>query len=409
MISLSFLGAAREVGRSAILLETDSKFLFDYGIKINRKGQPPSFPLEPVGYVDKVIISHAHLDHIGYLPRIFDHYNVQVLATAPTHDLAGLLFRDAEKLERTPPYKKTSSAKALGFIKRLEYEKPLNFKRNKITAYDAGHIIGAMVTLIEYAHHRIVYTGDMKYEDTLMHRKAVPVRCDTLITESTYSNRPHPPRHELEKKLIAIAEQTISKGGVLLLPAFAVGRAQELVRALHMFDNVYLDGMAIQACEIALSHPDFMREPGKYESALGNVTYIKKPNDRAKILARGGIVITTAGMLEGGPALSYIPRLNKNSRIVMTGHCVDGTNGRKLLETKTITLDKTEFRVKTPVDYLDLSAHAGRDDLLRYINKCAPERIFVVHGDDCVNFASELSGMGYDACAPSVGERFEVK
>jgi len=149
MISLSFLGAAREVGRSAILLETDSKFLFDYGIKINRKGQPPSFPLEPVGYVDKVIISHAHLDHIGYLPRIFDHYNVQVLATAPTHDLAGLLFRDAEKLERTPPYKKTSSAKALGFIKRLEYEKPLNFKRNKITAYDAGHIIGAMVTLIE--------------------------------------------------------------------------------------------------------------------------------------------------------------------------------------------------------------------------------------------------------------------
>ena len=271
------------------------------------------------------------------------------------------------------------------------------------------------MTLVENKcnDRRILYTGDFKLSPQLLQSSAEIIKSDILITESTYATREHPDREQLIKQFIEDIKTVLDNGGSALLPAFAVGRAQEILAMLYkhgLIEYTYLDGMAQKATEIVLNYPHFTRHKDLLLSALRNARWVESKSQRKSILKNPSIIVTTAGMLNGGPAVSYITMLNQNSKIFLTGYQIPGTNGRLLLDGKPIIIDNKKFKVKNPVAFYDFSAHAGKEDLYTYIKKSSPETVICVHGapESTASLASSLELEGYKAYAPKVGEKIKV-
>jgi putative mRNA 3-end processing factor len=259
----------------------------------------------------------------------------------------------------------------------------------------------------------VLYTGDYKSEDTLLHKAAKQVPdVDVLITESTYADRDHPSRSEVLDNLRKETQRVLESGGTALFPCFAIGRSQELACIFSDFDcDVYMDGMAKSASQIMLSHPSYVANNEMFQESLNKLTMVESTSQRRIALKKPSIIITTAGMLDGGPVLSYIPELNKSSEIFLTGYQVEGTNGRLLVTEKKIRLSGRMYDVTNPVHHVDLSAHAGRTELFEFVKNAKPSKIFCLHGDadNCKKFADDLKKQGFDAVAPAMGDSFEIK
>ncbi|MFH0818007.1 MAG: MBL fold metallo-hydrolase [Candidatus Micrarchaeota archaeon] len=407
-MELSFLGGAGEVGRSGILIDNGFKVLLDYGIKIHDETE---YPLKVKGGLDAVVISHAHLDHSGFLPAVYDHYACPFFGTYPTALLAELLIKDSIKIQERIPFRASSFKRAFKHFSPLEYNTGFEIEGARLTLHDAGHITGSALVRLEMDEKTLLYTGDCKLEQTRMEKGADVPKCDVLITETTYSEREHPPRKELEKKLSFEVNKVLENGGNVLLPSFAVGRAQELLQILYDLNKdvqVYLDGMSKSASEIVRQCPRFVKNFKEYDESLAWVEWVESREQRAKALKSPSVIITTAGMLEGGPVFQYLLNLNKNSKIIMTGYCVDNTNGWHLMNKGLVYVNGKPKPIETPVEYMDFSAHAGKSDLLELITRSGPEKIFCVHGDHTEAFAEELRGMGFDANAPKIGDKFKI-
>lgn len=411
-MKITFLGGSREVGRSAFLLESDRRLLLDYGIKLNSRTE---YPLPFQGFINAVILSHAHLDHSGSVPAVYEYGSVPCFATYPTHALSTLLIKDSMKIQRMnrekSHYTKTEFRKMLSNFIPLTYNNPLNLTdHTSIMLKDAGHIPGSAITQIETDGKKIVYTGDFKLEETLLHKGAEMVEdVDILLIESTYSEREHPARKQLEEELYEETIRVLESGGNALLPSFAVGRSQELVQLLRHFDEdvkIYLDGMAKTASQIIMDYPSYVKNAKALSAALESVEWVNSDRQRKKALERPSIIVTTAGLVEGGPVMRYILKLNKNSEIIFTGFQIPGTNGRRILDEHRMKVNGVEHRIETPAKYMDFSAHAGRKDLWSFVKKASPEKIFCIHGDTCAEFANDLSAEGYDAVAPKMGDSF---
>lgn len=414
-MEIQFLGGASEVGRSAILLNDDQKILLDYGIKINNKTE---YPMQ-AGNIDLLILSHAHLDHSGFVPALYYSNLPTTVTTEPTIKLSELLIKDSMKISKRQHTKqKFVRRQLLSFLeKSLAYEYGVQMQNGDyyITLYDAGHITGSAISLIEKIKNgrRLVYTGDFKIDPQMLQGSADIVESDILITESTYAAKEHPDRSELIKKFINAVREVIDNGGTALVPSFAVGRAQEILAILYshgLIDYTYIDGMAKAATEIVINYPEQTRNKDLLLSAVKNATWIGAHNDRAEALTKPSIIVTTAGMLTGGPVLNYITKLNNKSKIFLTGYQVEGTNGNKLLNGKPINIDGKNYKIKTPVEFYDFSAHAGKSDLYEYVRKSNPETVICVHGDKerTESFAETLKLEGFDAHAPKVGDKIEV-
>ncbi|MGC8776448.1 MAG: MBL fold metallo-hydrolase [Candidatus Micrarchaeia archaeon] len=414
-MEIQFLGGASEVGRSAILLKDNKRILLDYGIKIDDKTE---YPMQ-AGNVDIAILSHAHLDHSGFFPALFYGNYPTTIATRPTIELSELLIKDSMKISRRQHMKQSYFKKQLNtFIsKSIKYEYGIPTENNGyyITLYDAGHISGSAITLIEKSQtgKRLVYTGDFKIEPQILQGSADIVESDILIIESTYANKDHPDRSELIKKFINEIKEVLDNNGTALVPSFAVGRAQEILAILYMnklIDYTYIDGMAKAASEIVINYPEFTRNKDILLGALKNVHWIGMHTGRSEPLERPSIIVTTAGMLNGGPALDYITKLNKNSKIFLTGYQVEGTNGRRLMEGRPIKINGRKFKVETPYEFFDFSAHAGKVDLYEYVRRSNPEVVICVHGDseNTKLFAETLKMEGFEAYAPKVGSRLNL-
>jgi putative mRNA 3-end processing factor len=407
-MEVTFLGAAREVGRSGILLDNGYRVLLDYGIKIHKETE---YPLKVKGGLDAVVISHSHLDHCGFLPAVYDNYACPYFGTYPTGLLANILIVDSIKLQERVPFKSGSFKKAQKHFVPVEYGAGFEMDEASMTLHDAGHITGSSMVELEMGKKTILYTGDFKLEETRMEKGADVPNCDILITETTYSQREHPPREEIEKKLSQEIKKTLETGGNVLLPSFAVGRSQELLRILYALNrdaDVYLDGMAKAASEIVRQCPRFVKDFGSYTEALEWVEWVDSKEQRIKALKSPSVIITTAGMMEGGPVFQYLFNLNQKSKIFITGYCVDNTNGWLLLNKGYVLLKGKPKTIENPVEYMDFSAHAGRRDILELIKRSGPKKIFCVHGDHTELFAEELRGMGYDAQAPKMGDKIKI-
>jgi len=413
MVSLDCLGAAGEVGRSAFVLNTDKKLLLDYGVKIFDISGKPRFPSEDIE-VDAMILSHAHLDHSGFIPALYKHSGkVRWFATPPTEEICELLWSDSMKIMgENLPYSSAHFKKALSNWSPMTYGQTMRFGETAVTMRDAGHIAGASVLDIEYADRRIVYTGDFKVEETRMHKGAKTIKdVDVLIIESTYASKEHPDRKAMEEEIMRQIHETVEEGGSALFPAFSLGRTQELISLIRNYDRdvpVFVDGMGKDITEIYLHYGSYIKDVNSFRKAVNSVIMVEGRDQKAEATQTPGVIISSAGMLMGGPMVNYLFNANSNSRIIFTGYNVEGSNGWLLLNKGTIMVNGQELAVDLPAQYLDLSAHAGRSDLLKFINDASPEKIVLVHGDAPDQFAAELQAAGYDAVAPKTGDRIEL-
>lgn len=405
-----FLGGVREVGRSAVMVEAGKRVMFDFGMKVGEKNE---VPLPFHAGLDALVLSHAHLDHTGCAPALYGHDNPPCFVTPPTAELADLLLKDSLKVARLRGEKPAFTPFQLKRLEQafiqLPFGKQFNLSRDSsLTFFDAGHVPGSAITQFYTQRKRIVYTGDFKMAPTRLHKGAEPVTdCDTLIIESTYADHDHPDRSRLEKQIAAEVRATLDIGGTVLFPAFALGRSQELlmlVDELLRGTKVYIDGMSKAATKIVSGYPQFIRSAKALSRAMRDAEWVESEAQRKKAASEPCVIISSAGMLEGGPALSYLLKLNDRSKIILTGYQVEGTNARTLIEKKRVVIDGVHYDVKIPVEYLDMSAHAGKGDLLSFVKRANPDKVFCVHGDKCEEFAAELRGMGFAAKAPKPGD-----
>ena len=323
------------MGRSAVLLEDGKQLLLDYGVKLDHKLEYPI----AIPKVDIAVLSHAHFDHCGFFPALYNKSFPPTIGTAPTSKLSSLLIDDSMSIARKEHepehfHKRQLRSYENRFVS-TDYHSSAEYDGFDIELFDAGHISGSAVTLINRRGRRIVYTGDFKLTEQHLHKGAEVVKSDVLITESTYATREHPDMSELVNRFIEKIKEVLDNGGTALIPAFAVGRSQEILAILckHGLTNrTYLDGMAKSATSIVLRYPEFLAHDDLLSNAVSEATTIRDPEDRYAALSEPSIIVTTAGMLNGGPVLDYITKLNKHSYIFLTGYQVDGTNGRMLLD-----------------------------------------------------------------------------
>ncbi len=416
-MQLRFLGGAQEVGRSAIMLKDDRTLMLDYGVKIDHKTE------YPIGMpkMDAMIISHAHLDHSGFTAAVYNEMNIPTFGTLPTLQLSTLLLEDSIKIarkEHTKAYFHKHQVRNLNskFI-ALDYHKTASLGNFDIELYDAGHISGSAITRVEKAHgngnRRVVYTGDFKVAEQTLHKGAEIVDSDVLIMESTYAAREHPDRKKTIAGMVERIKETLDNGGNALLPVFAVGRSQEVLSILYqngLAPSTYIDGMARAATSIVINHPKFISNKDVLANAIRETTWIEERASRKEALNGPSIIVTTAGMLNGGPVLDYITKLNKNSHIFLTGYQVEGTNGRTLMDNGYIMMDEERRKINTPVSFHDLSAHADRKDLHEYVKKSSPNMVVCLHGspENAKLLASDLKDEGFKTFAPKVGDTIDI-
>ncbi len=414
-MDVQFLGGAGEVGRSGILLKGKKNMLLDYGVKLDTKIE---YPMN-AGRVDAFILSHAHLDHSGNAPALYSSGSPVSFGTPPTLKLSELLLEDSMKISRKNRVAHRFSKRDYRNFQRkyvsYDYKVPIDFGEYQISLHDAGHISGSSMPLIEDAHSgkRLLYTGDFKLSPQLLRHGAEIVKADVLITESTYATSEHPDRRTLEKAFIDDVKQTIENKGTALVAVFAVGRAQELLALLYnnrLIDFTYVDGMAKKASDIAMQYPGYIDNESLLRGAMDRVNRVGDHEGRGNALAGGNIIVTTAGMLNGGPILNYILKLGPASKIFLTGYQVETTNGRKLMEGRPVEIDGQKHRINTPWAFYDFSAHADKNDLYRFVREVSPQKVLCVHGDrdNSRDMAEALKLEGFDAHAPLVGERLRI-
>jgi putative mRNA 3-end processing factor len=415
MVELSILGGGREVGRLSVLLNTGTeKFLLDHGIEVQTFG----VPMKPAEPLDAILLSHAHLDHSGFVPALYkDGFKGNVYSHDATFELCSLLLRDSIKVQDKKglePFYMVHDIKKMEHLKKASaFGRKEGLGSSVIEFHSAGHIPGSCCFVVDSSGKRVMFTGDIKFLDTrLMKGAKMSYRdIDVLVTESTYSNKNHPERSALEDRLREIAQETIYNDGILLLPTFAVGRTQELLLILHDLGfPVFIDGMGINASEIINSCPESVKDPGTLKKAFGKAHKITKPSQRKAAIEKPSIILTTAGMLNGGPIGYYMKKLHKNENcaMVLTGYQVEETVGRKLLDTGRYVNEGLDVKPRMRTEHMDFSAHTDHDRLIEFFQKTNPGKIVLIHGDRTPEFAKELKGMGFDAVAPKNGDKIRL-
>jgi metallo-beta-lactamase family protein len=458
---LSFHGGVGTVTGSRYLIETDnSTFQIDAGLFQGLKKlrlmnwEGPSFDPKSV---DHLILTHAHIDHSGYLPRLVKlGYSGPVYCTPATQDLAGLMLMDAAKIQEEeaeyanykgfskhkpalPLYTSEDAQKAIGLLRPLPYEEWLDLGEGvRFRFLNAGHILGAaMVEMhlpVGKREKKMVFSGDVGRYDVPLHSDpSPPPACDIMIVESTYGNRSHehaPIREQIREPF----DETFERGGTVLIPAFAVGRTQLVTLILRELINdgklpdipIHIDSpMAVDATRIYsanihdLSLDEDLTEDGRSRLFPRNVEFCRSVTDSKNLNRLDGprIIVSASGMLTAGRVIHHLKRLlpDPGNLILLVGYQAAGTRGRSLLEgAKTLKMHGEQVRVRSQfIPINGLSAHADKDELMRWIESgdSVPSTVFVTHGEPNAALAlaerieSEVGALIY---IPQLGDVFDL-
>jgi putative mRNA 3-end processing factor len=420
-LKVSILGAAKEVGRSAFLVNgNQTRILMDYGVLLKRE---PIFPMhvQPKD-IDAVILTHAHLDHSGFAPYLFlsDSVETNVFSTLPTFDLSQLLIEDMIKISGFYlPFEYIDLLTMMKHSKNLQYREPRMINDLKVTLHESGHIIGGATIMVEHEEKRLFYTGDINTRGSKLLRPADLDfgEIDLLIIESTYSQAEQMPREQSERELLEYAYEVIERGGTLFIPAFSVERSQEIACVLKTYNfphKVVMDGMALKANEIMLKHPTFLKNAEIFKKSIGEAEWISGWNRRKRVIKEPCIIISPAGMLVGGSAVFYMQEVAKSDKngIALVSFQGEGTPGRALLEKRVTILDGKVRKCLADVRRFEFSGHNSRSELFEILDRIKGNpKVLTVHGDEssCTKFAEQIrEKYGYDAKAPDTGEVIEI-
>ena len=409
-MDLKFLGGVSEVGRLGLLLSNKGKnYLFDYGISPTR---PPQYPL-PTPQVDVAFLSHAHVDHSGMMPWMSSKYHAPIYATRPTAAISGLLTRDSLKVAASEGfvehYTKQDIRDMENSFELVDFGQSIESRDFTMEFHSAGHIPGATMFHLT-GDSDVLFTGDINTIPTRLVDPCAPVKCDTLVMESTYSGRHHPNRRDLEKEFLDSVDEIVSKGGTVVIPAFAVGRSQEVLQLLRETPyDIWFDGMGKEVTRQYLEFPQYLSDPDALKQAFQRVNVVHSFYGRKHAL-KGDIIITTSGMLDGGPVLFYLEHLKHNPKcgIFLTGYQVKGTNGNLLLETGRLDIKGVQEKIDMDVRFFDFSAHAGHDQLREFANSCGPQRIILFHSDQREILASDLREDGFEVLLPETAHQVTI-
>lgn len=420
------LGAFKEVGRSCLLVQTPhSKVIIDCGVNAATGDPTRAYPYLnmlgfPLDQIDAVVISHGHIDHMGFLPYLFAYgYEGPVYCTPPTRDIMVLLQQDYINLSKKalgaePPYSKKDIQTELRHVIPVDYGEVVDITPEiKMTLYNAGHILGsAMVHLhIGEGLHNLVYSADTKFGFTKLFEPANTVfpRVETFFVESTYGARNDvtPNRADMEIKLTSMIKEVTDRKGKVLIPVFAVGRSQEILLVLEDYYRrnpdfnvpVYIDGMVMEASAIHTAYPEYLREQvqrrilsdqSPFESPMIKVA---KGTDKEQIVnGEPCIILAPSGMLSGGPSYEYLKLMADEPKngLIFVGYQSALSLGSKLQrgmkeipimgddgKTKLLNIN---LEVKTADGF---SGHSDRSQLMAFLKNLrpTPERIFTMHGD----------------------------
>jgi len=419
-IRLSALGGFREVGRSALFLQTpESRILIDCGASFSNNKQFPYLdsPEFDIQNLDAVIVSHAHMDHCGMVPYLYEYgYKGPVYCTPPTRDLMVLLQLDYiqifQRENKKAPYTSKSIEKMIKHCIALNYGEVTDIAPDvRLTLENAGHILGSSSVHLNIGNgtFNLLYSADIKFSKTKLFDPASTdyARVEGLVLESTYGAEDdiQPKRSVAEKKFLDIVKKTIKRGGKVLIPAFSVGRSQEV--SLILSENkidvpIILDGMILDATAIHTVYPEFLSKrmqklilhkqenPFLYEKFKG----IGSQKERQEILESNEpmVIISTSGMLNGGPIMEYLKKFgpDKKNTLIFVGYQAEGTMGRRIQKGwKVIPIEgtngsKSTLELKLEVETINgFSGHADRNELIKYVKslKTTPRRIIIDHGE----------------------------
>ena len=434
-VRMTFLGGGRQVGRSCILLQTpNSKILLDCGLDVASSGSD-KFPYMDIpefnlNQLDAIIISHAHLDHVGLLPYLYKMgYKGPVYLTAPSRDIAALLALDfigvAYKQASKPLFDSSDIKEMVKHSICLNYNEVTDITPDvRLTFYNSGHVLGGALVHLNIGNglHNLLYTGDFKYAHSRLLDPAIAAfpRVESVVTESTYGAKMDifPPRKETEDKLIDLVNKTIERKGKVLIPELGLGRAQETMLVLEdaMASGkltkvpIYIDGMIWDINAIHTAYPDFLSNKVRADVFQDKNPFVSEifsrvgsPQERKKVVEGGPcIVLATSGMLVGGASVEYFKEFagNKNNSIIFVCYQGVGSLGRQVQdginETRMIVEGKEEtVKIEMEVQTITgFSAHAGRNELLSFFNNMRPKskRIIINHGEvsKCLDLASAL-------------------
>ncbi len=438
-MKVTFLGAAGEVGRSCIMVEEDNtKVILDAGIKLGKKIEFPVLDKEMLKSVDGIILSHAHLDHSGYLPHIYSMgYEGFAFATKPTFELTNVLISDYMRISNPEDVTKQGLANMTKKHKIVEYGKEFKINNLRFRLLTAGHILGSAMIEASSSKSRLLYTGDFNLAVSKLLEPAsnLGLKADTLVTESTYSGKDDifKPEKATMDLMVGSLNDTITRGGKAIVPSFAVGRAQEILLLLDDYMKsgrlqkvpIYIDGMIGKAmrihrhnviyCRDELQKRILMNDDDPFKSSNFNV--IKTRGERKNIInsSESSIIVTTSGMLTGGPVVNYLQTLGKDAKnkIILVGYQAVGTPGRELFDgKKEIQIEEKTIKVGLEVNTYHISAHADRPHLVNFVKSLKGlKNVYAVHGekvkaDEFVDYINK--DHKFNAVAPEQGSSYSA-
>ena len=427
------------MGRSCLMVSTEkTRILLDAGIKLGTVEEHPMIHDSVLKEIEGIFISHAHLDHIGYLPHIYSAgYKGPIYATKPTMELTNVLISDYMRISEPKDVTKDGLSRLSKSYKICEFGKDVKIKDLTLRFIHSGHIVGSSMISVSDGKSALIYSGDINLTKTKLLEGADTknLNAKTLIIESTYGAKRDvfPREGVVAQHMLKSIKETISLGGKVIIPSFAVGRAQEILLMLDDYMNsglipkvpIYVDGMINKAMRIHRHNVIYCRKELQSRILMSDYDPFKSDNfipveskqQRSKAVTEdaSSIIVTTSGMLTGGPVVYYLSKLggNPTNKIILVGYQAEGTPGRALQDgAKRLRLDngRVTVDIKLVVDAQHLSAHADRPQLEMLIKKVnGLKNVFIMHGEKSKSEElREAIASKYRAMVPKNLETYDV-